>query len=48
VRSSATLPRLADRLVNLPTHERVEVRDINEVVDRIAQVGQDAARMEPR
>jgi hypothetical protein len=47
VRSPDTLPRLADRLVNLPKHERVEAHDIEGVVDRIAQVGQDAARGEP-
>jgi hypothetical protein len=40
VRSPATLPRLADRLVNLPTQERVKLHDLQKILDGI---GQDAA-----
>ncbi len=35
------LPRLADRLVNLPTQERVKLHDLQKILDGI---GQDAAR----
>jgi hypothetical protein len=45
VRSTVTLPRLADRPVNLPTQERVKLHDLEKILDGL---GQDAARVDAR